>query len=254
MFLGTMYLAEDARQVIKGWQEFMATAPDEIGGSMIEFSTIGEDPDYSENIWGKKVISIVGVWAGPADEGEKAVQPLRELAEPAFDMSGQMDYCDIQQLYDPLFPKGGHRAYFKSTYLGDLTDDMIDEIASRCANSPSDLTLTSIWYMGGATARVATDATAFGPRDMGWMLSIDGIWLDASDDAENLNWARTFWGDMKHYSNGRAYLIFAGQSEEGEELVRTSYGADNYKRLKALKAKYDPENLFRLNQNIKPEA
>ncbi len=89
---------------------------------------------------------------------------------------------------------------------------------------------------------------------MGWMLSIDGIWEDAADDEKNLAWARAFWADMKHHSNGRAYLNFAGLGEEGEELVRTSYGAANYERLAALKAEYDPGNLFRLNQNIKPSG
>ena len=199
-------------------------------------------------------MALAGVWAGPADEGERAVQPLRELAEPLLDFSEQMPYCEIQRLYDGLFPKGVHRAYFKSVYLNGLDDAMIDEIAPRSADRPSDLTLCSVWYMGAATARVAGDATAFGDRDMGYMLSIDGIWEDAADDEKNLAWARAFWADMKHHSNGRAYLNFAGLGEEGEELVRTSYGAANYERLAALKARYDQANLFRLNQNIKPAA
>ena len=254
MFLGAIYRAEDAPQVMRGWRDFMATGADEIGGSMVEFSTIPADPDYPEETWGAKVIAVAGVWAGPADEGEQAVKPLRELAEPLLDISGQMPYCDVQQLYDGLFPKGVHHAYFKSVYLGEFEDAIIDEIAPRMADRPSDLTLCSVWYMGAATSRVAADATAFGARDMGWMLSIDGIWEDPADDEKNLAWARQFWSDMKHRSNGRAYLNFAGLGEEGEELVRTSYGAANYQRLVALKTRYDPTNLFRLNQNIKPGA
>ncbi len=252
MLLLPIYRAEDGPQVMRGWRDFMATAPDEIGGSMIEFATIPEDPEYPEETWGAKVMALAGVWAGPADAGERAVQPLRELAEPLLDFSGQMTYCEVQQLYDGLFPKGVHRAYFKSVYLNGFDDGMIDEIAGRSAGCPSDLTLFSVWYMGAATARVAGDATAFGERGMGWMLSIDGIWEGAADDEKNLAWARAFWADMKHHSNGRAYLNFAGLGEEGEELVRTSYGAANYERLVALKAKYDRTNLFRLNQNIKP--
>ena len=228
MFVAPIYRAADAAKVIKGWRDFMATAPDEIGGMLVEFSTIAHDPEYPEETWGEKVMTLAGVWAGPADEGEAAVQPLRELAEPLLDFSGQMPYCDVQQLFDGLFPKGIHRGYFKSVYLGDLEDGIIDEIAPRAADRPSNLTLCSIWYMGAATSRVAADATAFGARDMGWMLSIDGIWQDAADDETNLAWARQFWADMKHRSNGRAYLNFAGLGEEGEELVRTSYGAANY--------------------------
>jgi FAD/FMN-containing dehydrogenase len=254
MFLAPIYRAEDAPQVMRGWRDFMATAPDEIGGTLVEFSTIPNDPEYPEETWGAKVMTLAGVWAGPADEGEAAVQPLRVLAEPLLDFSGQMAYCDVQRLFDGLFPKGVHHAYFKSTYLNGLDDAMIDEIAPRAADRPSDLTLCSVWYMGAATSRVPGDATAFGDRDMGWMLSIDAVWKDPAEDRKNLDWARTFWADMKHHSNGRAYLNFAGFGEEGEELVRTSYGADNYKRLVELKTKYDPTNLFRLNQNIKPRG
>jgi FAD/FMN-containing dehydrogenase len=254
MFLAPVYRAEDAPRVMRGWRDFMATAPDEIGGTLVEFSTIAATPEYPEEAWGAKVITLAGVWAGPADEGERAVQPLRELADPLLDFSGQMPYCEVQRLYDGLFPKGVHRAYFKSVYLNDLDDAMIDEIAPRAADRASDLTLCSVWYMGGAVRRVAGDATAFGDRGMSWMLSIDGIWKDAADDEKNLAWARAFWADMKHYSNGRAYLNFAGLGEEGQELVRTSYGAANYERLVALKTKYDPTNLFQLNQNIEPRA
>jgi FAD/FMN-containing dehydrogenase len=176
------------------------------------------------------------------------------LADPLLDISGQMTYCEVQQLYDGLFPKGVHHAYFKSIYLNGLDDAMIDEIASRATDRPSDLTLCSVWHMGAATSRVAGDATAFGDRNMGWMLSIDGIWMDPTDDRKNLDWARAFWADMKHHSNGRAYLNFAGFGEEGEDLVRTSYGDANYQRLVELKTKYDPTNLFRLNQNISPRT
>ena len=254
MFLAPIYRAEDAPAVMRGWRDFMASAPDEIGGTLVEFSTIPADPEYPKDAWGAKVMTLAGVWAGPAEEGEAAVQPLRVLADPLLDFSGQMPYCEVQQLFDGLFPKGEHRAYFKSVYLNGLDDAMIDEIAPRAADRPSDRTLCSVWYMGGATSRVAGDATAFGERDMGWMLSIDTVWEDPADDQKNLDWARAFWADMKHHSNGRAYLNFVGLGEEGEELVRTSYGAANYDRLVALKTTYDPTNLFRLNQNIKPRG
>jgi FAD/FMN-containing dehydrogenase len=158
----------------------------------------------------------------------------------------------VQQLYDTLFPKAAYRAYFKSVYLNGLTDAMIDEIAPRAADRPSDLSLCSIWYLGGAVSRIAGDATAFGDRNMQYMLSIDSVWKQPADDERNLTWSRRFWNDMKRHSNGRAYLNFAGFGEEGRELVQRSYGADNYQRLAGIKSKYDPTNLFSLNQNIKP--
>jgi FAD/FMN-containing dehydrogenase len=254
MFLGPVYRAADAPRVMRGWRDFMASAPDEIGGTLVEFSTIPEGPEYPQESWGARVMMLAGVWAGSADEGEHAVQYLRELASPLLDFSGQMSYCEVQRLYDGLFPKGVHRAYFKSLYLDNLNDAMIDEIAPRAADRPSDRTLCSVWYLGGAVARVPRDATAFGDRGMRWMLSIDAIWEDAAEDKKNLAWARAFWADMKRHSNGRTYLNFAGLGEEGETLVQTSYGADNYERLVAIKTKYDPTNLFRMNQNIKPQV
>jgi FAD/FMN-containing dehydrogenase len=254
MFLGAVYRAEDAVRVMKAWRDFMTTAPDEIGGTLVEFSTIPADPEYPRETWGAKVIALVGVWAGPADAGERAVQPLRELAVPLLDISGRMPYCTVQRLYDGLFPKGAHRAYFKSVYLNGLDDRMIEDIAPRAADRPSDLTLCSVWYLGGAVGRVPGNATAFGDRNMKYMLSIDSLWKNPADDERNLSWSRRFWNDMKHHSNGRAYLNFAGLGEEGEDLVRSSYGAGNYEHLIALKTKYDPTNLFRLNQNIKPRA
>ncbi len=252
MFLGAIYRAQDAIKVMTGWREFMKTAPDEIGGSLAEFSTIPNDPEYPQEIWGARVISLVGVWAGPASAGEHAVQPLRALATPLLDLSGRMPYCTVQRMYDGLFPKGAHRAYFKSVYLNGLSDTLIDEIALRSPDRPSALSLCSVWYMGGAVGRVPGDATAFGERKMQYMLSIDSIWKDPVDDERNLSWARCFWDDVRNRSGGGTYLNFAGLGEEGEELVRSSYGARNYERLVAIKTKYDPTNLFRLNQNIRP--
>jgi FAD/FMN-containing dehydrogenase len=254
MFLGALYRAADAAHVMKRWRDFVEVAPDEMCGTLVELSTIPADPGYPKETWGERVVTVAGVWAGPAEEGARAVQPLRELATPLLDLSGPMPYCSVQRLYDGLFPKGVHRAYFKSVYLNGLTDGMIDEIAPRAADRPSDLTLCSVWHLGGAVSRIPADATAFGDRNMRFMLSIDSIWRKPVEDERNLAWSRKFWNDFKHHSDGRAYLNFAGFGEEGEDLVRHSYGADNYKRLAALKTKYDPANLFRLNQNIRPEA
>ena len=143
MFLAPFYRAEEAPRVMRGWRDFMATAPDEIGGSLVEFSTIPEGPDYPEETWGAKVIAVAGVWAGAADEGERAVQPLRELADPLLDFSARMSYCDVQRIYDPMFPKGAHRAYFKSIYLNwpGRRDDRRDRAARDGSTVRSDALL-----------------------------------------------------------------------------------------------------------------
>jgi FAD/FMN-containing dehydrogenase len=178
--------------------------------------------------------------------------PLRELGDQVADFSGQMSYCDIQQLFDALVPFGRYRAYWKSHYLSGLGDAAIDLILEGNASPPSPNTLSSIWNFGGATARVAAADSAFGDRSMPYMMSIDSVWEAPEDDEANIAWTRAFWERMKpHSDHGRIYLNFPGLGEEGEELVRRSYGA-NFARLGEIKRKYDPRNVFRFNQNIKP--
>jgi FAD/FMN-containing dehydrogenase len=168
------------------------------------------------------------------------------------DFSGRMAYCDLQKLFDSVAPFGQYRCYWKSHYLNGLSDDVIDQIVAGSAAPPSPNTLSSIWNFGGATARVAPDATAFGDRSMPYMLSIDSIWREPAYDEANIAWTRDFWKRMQPHSHlGRMYLNFPGLGEEGERLLRDCYGA-NYARLQAIKRKYDPGNLFRFNQNIRP--
>ncbi len=113
------------------------------------------------------------------------------------------------------------------------------------------MTFSSIWKFGGAMQRVAADATAFGDRSMPFMLSLDAIWSNPSDDASNIDWVRSFWADMQRHSTGRLYLNFPGHGE-GANLVRDAFGGEAYARLQTVKRKYDPKNLFHMNQNISP--
>jgi hypothetical protein len=190
-----------------------------------------------------------GVYDGPADEGEAVVQPLRELGTAVLDFSGKMPYCAIQSLYDGLFPKGRDRSYFKSLYLSSLGDAVIADITGQWASRPSSMSLTSVWRFGGAVQCVAPDATAFGDRNMPYMLSIDSIWSNPEDDQANIAWSRDFWSAMQRHSTGRLYPNFAGLGED-EDLVRQAHGAEVYARLSAIKRTHDPDSFFRMNQNI----
>jgi FAD/FMN-containing dehydrogenase len=251
MFCAPIYPIEAGPEPIKFWRNFMASKNHEVG-SLVEFSTVAEGPDFPKEYWGKKVYTMAAVYAGDADEGEKILQPLRELGEMAADFSGQMDYCDVQQLFDTLMPAGEYRCYWKSHYLNGLSDEALDTILKNFQKTPSPNTLSSIWNFGGATADVAADATAFGDRSMPYMFSMDSVWVEPSDDEKNINWTRNFWALMKDYSqDGRMYLNFPGQGEEGAKLLEDTFG-ENYSRLRAIKKKYDPDNLFRFNQNIQP--
>ena len=253
MFSGPVYPIEAGGGPIRFWRDFLADKHDRVG-SIVEFSTIPSDPAYPEAAWGRRVYTIAAVFAGDADEGEALLQPLRELGELVTDFSGQMDYCELQQLFDTVIPFGQHRCYWKSHFLSGLTDEVIELILERNANPLSPNTLSSIWNLGGATAAVPADATAFGDRSMPWMVSIDSIWTAPGEDTANIAWTRDFWDQLQPYSqSGRLYLNFAGHGEGNEELVRRTFGA-NFERLTAIKQRYDPDNTFRFNQNIAPRA
>jgi FAD/FMN-containing dehydrogenase len=182
------------------------------------------------------------------------LQPLRELGDLVADFSGRLAYCEVQQLFDTLVPAGDFRCYWKARYLTDLPDAMIDLAMANALSAPSDNSLSSLWNFGGATARVPADATAFGDRSMGWMYSLDGVWSAPSDDDVNIVWARDGWSNSQPFGHhGRAYLNFPGHGEDSAALTKASFGA-NYQRLVEIKTKYDPDNLFRFNQNIQPEV
>jgi FAD/FMN-containing dehydrogenase len=249
-FCAPLYDERLAADILPQWRDFMAGMPDEVSG-LAEFSTIPHDPAYPENTWGKRVVALASVYDGPADEGERITMPLRQIAEPLLDFSGAMPYRALQRLYDAIFPKGRDRCYWKSTYLTGLDDATIAAIAAGLSKRPSDMTFASIWKFGGAVQRVAAEATAFGDRSMPYMLSLDAIWSEAKDDDANIGWVRSLWQDMQKHSTGRMYLNFPGLGE-GDTLVRDAFGANNYARLQKLKRKYDPANLFRMNQNILP--
>ena len=251
MFCAPIYALEAGAGPIRFWRDFMADKNDKVG-STVEFSTVPEDDEFPREAWGKRVYTIAAVYAGDADEGEKLLQPLRDQGELVTDFSGQIEYCELQKLFDTLMPAGDFRCYWKSHYLNGLSDEVIDMIVQGNAQPPSPNTLSSIWNFGGATADVAADATAFGDRSMPYMFSIDSVWSDAADDEANLDWTRSFWQRMRAHSyHGRMYLNFPGQGEEGEKMLEDTFGA-NYSRLREIKRQYDPDNRFRFNQNLKP--
>ena len=239
MFCAPIYALDAGAEPIRFWRDFLADKNDRVG-SLIEFSTVPEDDEFPRESWGKRVYTMAAVYAGDAAEGEALLQPLRELAELVTDFSGRMEYCELQQLFDTLMPAGEFRCYWKSHYLSTLSDEVIDTILQGNAEPPSANTLSSIWNFGGATADVAPEATAFGDRSMAYMFSIDSTWPDAADDEENITWTRNFWQRMQPWSDrGRMYLNFPGMGEEGDQLLKDTFG-DNYARLREIKQKYDP--------------
>ncbi len=250
-FCGPVYAVDDGPAPIRFWRDFLADKHARVG-SLIEFSTIPEDPGYPREAWGRRVYTVAAMSVGTAEEGETLLAPLRDQGSMVTDFSGPMPYTDVQQLFDTVIPFGQHRCYWKSRYLATLGDATIDAMCAHNAAPPSPNSLSSIWNFGGATARVPADATAFGDRSMAWMTSFDAIWSDASHDAANIAWARAGWGAMAPWSAGeRVYLNFAGHGED-PALIESSFGAENHRRLRDVKRRYDPSNVFRFNANIEP--
>ena len=252
-FSATMYPLEDIREVARGWRDFVVGAPNEVT-SVIVTMTFPANPEMPEVIHDRPVAVVGGVYAGDVDEGMAATAPLRELGTPLFDMSGPTPFTAVQQGFDPLFPRDTLRAYWKSQYLEEFSDAAIDVYAERALDRPAPLTLCNMFHMGGAIADVDPEATAFSERTPQFMASIDGMWTDPADDANNVAWVRSTWEAIKEFGTGAVYLNFTGLAdEEASAGVDTAFGR-NLQRLSEIKAKYDPENFFRINNNIKPAA
>jgi FAD/FMN-containing dehydrogenase len=249
--LNVAYPLEDAERVLAGWRDAVADAPDELStaGFIWSLPVVDELP---EELRGRPYVGVVGMWAGDPADGERATSRLRELATPLLDLSGPVDYLEFQGALDPFFPAGVRR-YWKALYLDDFGDEAVGATVEWSNRRPSNDTLVIVRHCGGAISRVDGDATAFGDRSSDWMLSIDSTWSDAADDDANIAYTRAFWDAALPFSSGKTYFNFPGLHEEGETGVRASYGA-NHERLAAVKAAYDPENRFRLNQNIAPAA
>ena len=247
--LNVAYPLEDAARVLARWRDAVADAPDELSTAGLIWSL----PDLEllpEPLRGRPYVGVAGMWAGDPDEGERRTRRLRELATPLLDMSGRMPYLDFQASLDPFFPAGVRR-YWKALYLDGFSDAAVDATVEWSHRRPSADTLVIIRHCGGAMSRVRPEETAFGDRSSEWMLSIDSSWTDPVADEANIEYTRDFWDATVPYSDGKTYFNFPGLLEEGDAAVHASYGA-NHERLARIKAVYDPENRFRLNQNIRP--
>jgi FAD/FMN-containing dehydrogenase len=251
MLAAPVYRLADAPKIARAWREYVKDNPDEISGELMFWGAPAADFVPLED-QGQPVVITPAMYAGPAEEGERAMQPLREFATPIVDLSHAAPYTAQQSGFDWAFPKGAFY-YFKSRYVDGLPDDLIDHLIGLAASRPAPTILIAVWQLGGAPSRVPETATPFANRDKPFLVSIDSMWTDPADDERCIQWSRDAWKSLDPWSNGGLYLNFAGFGEEKEELVRAGYGA-NYERLAALKRQYDPTNLFRMNQNIKPAA
>jgi FAD/FMN-containing dehydrogenase len=239
--------AEAAGEVLRFWRDWVRDMPDELC-TMAAFLYAPPEPFVPPEVQGTPVIAIACLHLDPEGSAEDHLRPLREMG-PAVDVIGPMPYPAIQGMFDASSPRGS-RNYWRSGYVHELTDEAIDVLLSHTDKIPPPMGQVHIHQLGGAMSRVPAGATAFGNRDAGFLINYLGLWLDAAEDETNTSWVRAVSDAMDPYCTGARYVNFL--ADEGEIGVRSAYETETYTRLQNLKARYDPTNFFRLNQNIKP--
>jgi FAD/FMN-containing dehydrogenase len=243
------YPIDKSKKVLEFFRQFNRESLDELNGIVLFWNAPMDEPIPEEHR-GVPVIIFAACYSGPFEQGEQAIKPVREIDTPIADLSGPIPYLSAQKVFDPDYPDG-RRYYWKSTYLHDLNDDVISTLIDHAAKRPSPITSLDVWGLGGAFSRMNPEETAFVRRNSPFMIGIESNWENPADDEANIGWARDVFRDLQRFSPGGAYLNFPGFAEEGEELMKKSYG-DNYSRLQKIKATYDPDNFFRSNFNIQP--
>jgi FAD/FMN-containing dehydrogenase len=252
ILLGGMLIhpAERAGELTRFFRDYMADAPDEVGAA-IAYITAPPLDFVPEPARGKPVAGVVVCYVGDPAEGEEVIRPLREFGPPAVDMVQPMPYVALQSMLEPGNPKGLQN-YWSAHFLAELPDDAVDVLVRKATQPVSPMTQIILMPGGGALSRVPEDATAFGERRSPFNVHYLSMWPDPADTQANIAYTRGIAGAMEPWTTGRAYLNFLG--DEGIGRVEAAFGPEKYRRLQALKDVWDPENLFRHNQNIRPTA
>ncbi len=245
-----LYTMDEAQEVLAYFRDFMAGAPDEVGllGNLRLAPPL---PVVPEELHGKPVVGLVACYAGPVDEGQAVLKPVREFKEPVVDALVPKPYVAHQAMFDAALPHGNHY-YWKSWKLPPLTDELIDVIIAEAEKITSPMSSIPIFTQGGAVDRVPDDATAYPNRSAAHDINIVASWLPEDPEPEkHIEWVRDYWKAIEPHAEG-VYVNF--MSDEDQDAVERAYGSEKYAKLTALKSKYDPDNVFDQNQNIPPNG
>ena len=233
---------ERAAELVAFHRELLANSPDELD------TTIG----FLNSPEGIPLVGIIAVYAGPPAEGQRVLEPLRKFGPPIADLVQTMPYTGVQAMLDNAVPIG-HRYYWKSNFVNELVPAFVRVLSDGASAMPSPHSMILLFEVKGAIRRPPKEAMAFDHRDVGFELSIIAHWSDAKTDEDNIRWAREVWSASQPFVSSAVYANHLA-ADEGLTRVQAAYGAKKYKKLAALKAKYDPDNFFRLNHNIAPEV
>jgi FAD/FMN-containing dehydrogenase len=247
---GAIFFAgDDAEAVVRGWREWLPSCPDELT-TLVNLATAPPAPFIPAAWHGKRVAAVVGLHCGTVEDGLDALAPLRQLAEPVADLMGPLPYSAMQSLLDGLHPAGDGN-YFKSHHMGDLPDAAIDSLLFAHRSVTSPMSEIHVHDLRGAVARQPAGGSAFPHRDAPYVLNVIGKWPGGGPGPEHVAWARDVVASLEEYGTGAAYVNFLGDATDSRG-VREAYGAETYDRLVEAKNRWDPENVFHLNQNIAP--
>jgi FAD/FMN-containing dehydrogenase len=244
-----IYSLEKAREVMTACRDYMAHAPDELMVLGVYWSAPSV-PEVPQERQGDPVAILLGCYSGPLEMAQEVLSPLRTISEPIADLSATMSWKAAQRLLDEDYPEGKFY-YWKSIYLDRLDDVVMSILEEFTHNRPSKESSIDVWFLGGAMSRVAATATAFYNRRHPIMIGIEANWNERAHADANIAWARALHENLQPFSSGGNYLNFPGFIEDQNVLLRGAYG-ENLARLKQIKAKYDPENLFSGLLNISP--
>ncbi|WEJ57205.1 FAD-binding oxidoreductase [Devosia sp. FJ2-5-3] len=253
VFAGPIFwdAAKHGATVMRAYRDFIGSAPEALG-SFVGLKTVPSMDPFPREHWGKRACAVISSFNGPEDEGIAVMARLLDhLPEPLFNWMGMMPFPSIQALFDPFFPKG-LQWYWKGDYVSELTDAAIDAHIAQAAKAPSELCLMHLYPIDGAVHRANKDDTPWGARDARWSMVIAAIDSNPQMAGPITRWGREYWDNVHQFNSGGGYINFM-MDDEGDARVRASYG-DNYTRLAAAKAQFDPSNLFHVNQNIRPSA
>jgi FAD/FMN-containing dehydrogenase len=245
-----LYELSDTADVMKWYRELIPAAPDDLNG-FFAFLTVPPAQPFPEHLHMEKMCGVVWNYTGPQTKAEETFKPIRAFKKPALDFVMPLPFPALQSMFDALYPPG-LQWYWRADFFNELSDAAIAEHVRFGAALPTMLSTAHFYPISGAASRVGKGDTAWNYRDANWASVIVGVDPDPANDEKIISWTKSYYDAVHPYSSGGAYVNFL-MGDEGEDRVKKSYG-DNYERLVAVKTKYDPGNLFRVNQNIKPAS
>ncbi len=242
----TLWELDQAPEVMRWYRDFIANAPEDLNG-FFAFLTVPPGPPFPEHLHMKKMCGVVWCYTGPEEKADEVFAPVQEVGTPALHGVHEMPYPALQSAFDGLYPPG-LQWYWKADFINELSDEAIEE-HMKFAEAPTMHSTMHLYPINGAAHRVGKSDTPWSYREATWGMVIAGVDPDPANKERVTEWARDYWAAIHPHSAGGAYVNM--MMEEGQDRVKASY-RDNYDRLAEIKGKYDPANLFRVNQNIKP--